>query len=74
MKQASGDLAAYASHAGRRTLELEDVVLLMKRQRIISDKNTFEFLVNDHLPLEYAEQLLPCALAGKEVVPSPQLR
>ena len=74
MRQASGDLTVYASHAGRKTLELEDVVLLLKRQRIISDKDPFEFLVNEHLPLEYAEQLLPCALAGKEVVPLPQLR
>ena len=62
----------YAAHAGRRTIELEDVVLLLRRQRVVSDKRPFEFLVNEHLPLEYVEEVLPCALAGKEVIP--QLR
>lgn len=69
MKQAGLDLAAYTAHAGRRTIDLDDVVLLLRRQRLISEKQPFEYQVNKHLPLEYVEELLPCALAGKEVIP-----
>ena len=69
LKQASNDLAVYTTHAGRKTIELEDVVLLLQRQRVISENKPFEYLVNTYLPLEYAEEVLPCALAGKEVVP-----
>ena len=69
LKQLSGDLSAYTRHAGRRTIEVEDTVLLLRRQRIVSEKKPFEYLVNRHLPLEYLEELLPCALAGKDVYP-----
>ena len=70
MKRCTQDLATYASHAGRKTVEVDDAILLMKRQRFISDTETFEFLVNTHQPLEYVEELLPCAVAGKKIVPS----
>lgn len=69
MKQASSDIAAYVAHAGRKTIEIEDIVLLMKRQRFISEDRPFEFLVNSYLPLEHAEELLPCAVAGKDLIP-----
>ena len=69
MKQASNDIAAYVAHAGRKTIEIEDIVLLMKRQRFISEDRPFEFLVNSYLPLEHAEELLPSAVAGKDVIP-----
>ena len=72
LKQASSDVAAYTAHAGRKTIEIEDVVLLLKRQRVVSENRPFEYLVNTYLPLEYAEELLPCAVAGKDV--SPQMR
>ena len=72
MKQASKDIAVYAAHAGRKTVDVDDVLLLLQRQRVVSEKRPFEYLVNEHLPLEYAEQLLPCATAGKDV--TPQLR
>ena len=70
MKRCSRDLAEYASHAGRKTLDVEDAILLMKRQRFISDSETFEYLVHTHLPLEYVEELLPCAVAGKKIAPT----
>ena len=70
LKRCTQDLATYASHAGRKTVEVDDAVLLMKRQRFISGTETFEYLVNTHLPLEYVEELLPCAVAGKKIVPS----
>ena len=69
LKQLSSDLAAYTKHAGRRTIELEDTVLLLRRQRIISEKKPFEYLINHHLPLEYSEELLPCVMAGKDIHP-----
>ena len=70
LKHASDDLAVFARHAGRRTIEVEDVVLLLRRQRHISESQGFEYFVNTYLPLEYIEELLPCAVAGKRIVPS----
>ena len=70
LKQCSEDLVTYSSHAGRKTIEIEDVFLLLKRQRCINNTETFEYLVNTYLPLEYVEELLPCAVAGKKIVPS----
>ena len=70
LKRCSQDLATYAGHAGRKTIEVDDAILLMKRQRFITDSETFEYLVNTHLPLEYVEELLPCTLAGKKIVPT----
>ena len=69
LKQCSKDLVAFSSHAGRKTVHVDDVILLLKRQRLITDIETFEYLVNTHLPLEYIEELLPCAVAGKKIVP-----
>ncbi|XP_014671249.1 PREDICTED: centromere protein T-like [Priapulus caudatus] len=57
----SADLYAYARHAGRHTIQVEDVELLMKRQGFINDKVCFSSLVEKHLPLEYRRLLLPCA-------------
>ena len=70
LKHASEDLAVFARHAGRRTVEVDDVILLLRRQRHISESQGFEYLVNTYLPLEYIEELLPCAVAGKRIVPS----
>ena len=70
LKRASQDLVEYARHAGRKTLEVDDVVLLLKRQRLLTESETFEYLVNSHLPLEYVQELLPCAVAGKKIVPA----
>ena len=69
LKQASRDIAVYAAHAGRKTVDVEDVVLLLQRQRVVTENRPFEYLVNEHLPLEYVEQLLPCAVAGKDITP-----
>lgn len=67
LKQMCDDLARYSRHAGRRTITLEDAILLLKRQRnslkgherLMNDEQSFEYLVNSYLPMEYAEELLP---------------
>lgn len=69
LKQASKDVSIFARHAGRKTIEVDDVKVLLQRQRETNSTRSFEYLVNTHLPLEYIEELLPCAKAGKGVVP-----
>lgn len=69
LKQASHDLAVFAGHAGRKTIEVNDVILLLRRQRAVTERKPYEYLVNTHLPLEYTQELLPCARAGKTVIP-----
>ena len=69
LKQACKDVSIFARHAGRKTIEVDDVNVLLQRQREITSTRSFEYLVNTHLPLEYAEELLPCAKMGKCVVP-----
>ena len=46
---------------------MDDVKLLLQRQRradnysrVVDSKRTFEDMVLDYLPMEYAEELLPC--------------
>lgn len=63
LKQASRDVAVYSKHAGRQTVDVDDVKLLMRRQREITSTSSFEYLVNTHLPLEYIEELLLCTRA-----------
>ncbi|KAI5846345.1 centromere kinetochore component CENP-T-domain-containing protein [Morchella snyderi] len=58
-EQAAGDLAAYAGHAGRRTIEEGDVVVLMGsgRQRVITEGATLFSLAQRHLPRELLQQV-----------------
>lgn len=60
-----GDLDAYARHACRRTIQVEDVELLMKRQGAINDKVSFNSLVEKHLPMEMRQVPIPCARSCK---------
>ncbi|KAF8944485.1 hypothetical protein BGZ47_004175 [Haplosporangium gracile] len=57
-EQASNDLAAYANHAGRRTVDETDVELLMKRLRIIHEKVSMESLLQRYLPRELRDKVL----------------
>ncbi|KAF9933800.1 hypothetical protein FBU30_004398 [Linnemannia zychae] len=57
-EQASNDLAAYADHAGRKTIDETDVELLMKRLRIIHDKVSMESLLQRYLPRELRDKVL----------------
>lgn len=55
-EQVADDLGAYARHAKRKTIEEADVIMLMKRQKVISDTVT---------PFALASKLLPRELSGQ---------
>ncbi|XP_068022653.1 centromere protein T [Melanerpes formicivorus] len=69
-KQLSNDLEAYASHAGRRTVEMADLEVLMRRQGLVTDRVPMQVLIEHHLPLEYRKLLIPVAMNGNKVIPS----
>ncbi|KAF2741577.1 hypothetical protein EJ04DRAFT_539632 [Polyplosphaeria fusca] len=56
-EQIGEDLAAYAQHAGRKMIEEDDVVALMKRQRQITGASTVFSLAQKLLPRELLQQL-----------------
>ncbi|XP_030719480.1 centromere protein T isoform X2 [Globicephala melas] len=64
------DLEVFAAHAGRKTVRPEDLELLMRRQGLVSDQVSLHVLVERHLPLEYRQQLIPCAFSGNTVFPA----
>ncbi|XP_029932959.1 centromere protein T [Myripristis murdjan] len=63
------DLEAYALHAKRKTIEVEDVELLLKRQGHVNDKVPVEVLIEKYLPMEYRKLLIPIATSGNVVIP-----
>ncbi|KAF2007509.1 hypothetical protein P154DRAFT_558714 [Amniculicola lignicola CBS 123094] len=65
-KQIGGDLAAYADHAGRKTVEEKDVLAVMKRQRTLTSNTTAFSLAQKILPRELLQQL--------RMEPPPKLR
>uniref|UniRef100_A0A8B9BMR5 Centromere protein T n=1 Tax=Anser brachyrhynchus TaxID=132585 RepID=A0A8B9BMR5_9AVES len=69
-KQLSDDLEAYAHHAGRKTVEIADLELLMRRQGLVTDKMPLHVLIERYLPLEYRKLLIPVAVSGNKVIPS----
>ncbi|KAL1987755.1 hypothetical protein VTN96DRAFT_2595 [Rasamsonia emersonii] len=56
-EQASEDLATYAKHAGRKTIDESDVMTLMRRQRHINSSNTVFSLAQKHLPKELLQDM-----------------
>ena len=57
-EQASQDLETYSSHAGRRTrIGLSDVLLLMRRQRILRNNGDLLRMAKDWLPPELLNEL-----------------
>ncbi|NXX49036.1 CENPT protein, partial [Tricholaema leucomelas] len=68
-KQLSNDLEAYANHAGRRTVEMADLEVLLRRQGLVTDKVPVQVLIEHHLPLEYRKLLIPVAVSGNKVIP-----
>ncbi|XP_008940083.1 PREDICTED: centromere protein T, partial [Merops nubicus] len=68
-KQLSNDLEAYTNHAGRKTVEMADLEVLMRRQRLVTDKMPLHVLIEHYLPLEYRKLLIPVAVSGNKVIP-----
>ncbi|PKY07786.1 hypothetical protein P168DRAFT_2390 [Aspergillus campestris IBT 28561] len=56
-EQAGEDLAAYAKHAGRKTIDESDVTTLMRRQRHTSNATTVFSLAQKHLPKELLQDM-----------------
>ncbi|XP_060951541.1 centromere protein T [Limanda limanda] len=63
------DLETYAGHAKRKTIEVEDVVLLLKRQGHVNDKVPVEVLIEKYLRMEQRKLLIPIATSGNVVIP-----
>ncbi|XP_034426142.1 centromere protein T [Hippoglossus hippoglossus] len=67
------DLETYAGHAKRKTIEVEDVVLLLKRQGHVNDKVPVEVLIEKYLRMEQRKLLIPIATSGNVVIPKKQI-
>ncbi|XP_030019113.1 spore wall protein 2 [Sphaeramia orbicularis] len=63
------DLEAYALHARRKTIEVEDAELLLKRQGYVNDKVPVEVLIEKYLRMEQRKLLIPIATSGNVVIP-----
>ncbi|CAO2610157.1 Centromere protein T [Lemmus lemmus] len=64
------DLEVFSAHAGRKTVKLEDMELLLRRQGLVTDQVSLHMLVERYLPLEYRQLLIPCAFSGNSVFPA----
>jgi histone H3/H4 len=60
-KQATLDVAAYANHAKRKTIDPSDVLQLMRRQRLTNDKVTAFSLAHKYLPAELLDEITKIA-------------
>ncbi|KAI1212524.1 uncharacterized protein F4807DRAFT_339728 [Annulohypoxylon truncatum] len=56
-EQLGDDLAAYAGHAGRKTIDESDMMMLMRRQRQTNASTTTFALAQRHLPRELLQEL-----------------
>ncbi|XP_073345925.1 uncharacterized protein cenpt isoform X2 [Pagrus major] len=63
------DLETYALHAKRKTIEVEDAELLLKRQGYINDKVPVEVLIEKYLRMDQRKLLIPIATSGNVVIP-----
>ncbi|KAI9927985.1 hypothetical protein ASPWEDRAFT_184729 [Aspergillus wentii DTO 134E9] len=56
-EQVSEDLTAYSKHAGRKTIDENDVTALMRRQRHVNNSTTIFSLAQKHLPKELLQDM-----------------
>ncbi|XP_052326507.1 centromere protein T-like [Oncorhynchus keta] len=66
------DLETFAAHAKRKTIEVEDVELLMRRQGFVTDSMPVNVLIEKYLPMESRKLLIPVATSGNYVIPKPR--
>nr|XP_019960369.1 PREDICTED: centromere protein T [Paralichthys olivaceus] len=69
LERLADDLETYAGHAKRKTIEVEDAVLLLKRQGHVNDKVPVEVLIEKYLRMEQRKLLIPIATSGNVVIP-----
>ncbi|KAK5850832.1 hypothetical protein PBY51_001675 [Eleginops maclovinus] len=63
------DLETYAVHAKRKTIEVEDAELLLRRQGHVNDMVPVEVLIEKYLRMEQRKLLIPIATSGNIVIP-----
>ncbi|KAI3364841.1 hypothetical protein L3Q82_001030 [Scortum barcoo] len=63
------DLETYATHAKRKTIEVEDAELLLRRQGYVNDKVPVEVLIEKYLRMDQRRLLIPIATSGNVVIP-----
>ena len=56
----SKELEVYALHARRRTINMSDVLLFMKRQKYLTGNETFSSLANKYMCDEHIKEVVPC--------------
>ena len=56
----SKELEIYALHAKRKTINLSDVILLMKREKYLIGNETFSSLANKYMCDEHVSEIVPC--------------
>lgn len=56
----SKELEVYAVHAGRKTINMSDVILFMKREKYLTGNETFSSLVNKYMCDEHISEVVPC--------------
>ncbi|CAK8681875.1 unnamed protein product [Clavelina lepadiformis] len=61
LKYLARDLEAVCLHARRKTITIEDVEVVMKRQRFITEDRPLKVLIEEFLPLEYRRLFIPVA-------------
>ncbi|KAI7862453.1 hypothetical protein BDF14DRAFT_1541368 [Spinellus fusiger] len=68
-EQLMDDLKAYTQHSDRTKVTLQDMKLLMQRQRLITKTKAVELLAHTHLPREMWDLVCRSATANNELFP-----
>jgi len=56
----SKELEVYALHAKRKTINMDDVILFMKREKYLTGNETFSSLANKYMCDEHVREIVPC--------------
>ncbi|KAI9250156.1 hypothetical protein BDA99DRAFT_522998 [Phascolomyces articulosus] len=68
--QIANDLAAYARHADREVIKMEDMELLMRRQGVVDDNVSTEALAHRYLSREQWDEICTSARAFNTIYPN----
>ncbi|XP_028287066.1 centromere protein T isoform X2 [Parambassis ranga] len=63
------DLETYAVHAKRKTIDVKDAELLLRRQGYVNNKVPVEVLIEKYLRMDQRQLLIPIATKGNVVFP-----